>query len=113
MRLSIQIGVCLLVLVCCFFTLLSKQNELTNLRISIPKKEKSLRLLKEAIAKIQYDIDQFEDPQNLLHIAAKDEFHHLKHPYFSNVVTVSEGLAVQETKEPKSGFSVMVPFGMK
>lgn len=109
-RIIVQIGICMITVALSFYFYLEKQNRLTDLRIKIPKEAKENLMLKEEIARLQYEIDRFEDPQNLMHIAAMPEYSHLQHPFLPNVVTVEEGLALQCVKEDRR-FSLSVPVG--
>lgn len=64
---------------------LSKQIELTRLRLQIPLLAKEVRAVKEHNTRLQYEIDQFESPENLIQLSKKPEFSYLKHPLLEDV----------------------------
>ena len=74
---------------------LDKQNELTKLKIMVPKAERELVLLKEENRRIKYEIEQFESPSHLMELARLPEFAHLRHPLVKDVLKVEEGIALQ------------------
>lgn len=107
-----QLSLCLLCSAFAFYSYLIKQNEITDLRIRIPKEEKVTDQIREEITRLTLKIDQFEDPQNLMRIASAGEYPHLSHPYLSDVITVEEGLAATGNSGKKvSDFSLSLPMG--
>ena len=70
---------------------LQKQNQLTYLRITIPKISERIRSLKEEIAKCEYELDMLESPVRLMELASSEEYSHLKHPYAESILTLGEG----------------------
>ena len=112
-RLLIQLFCCICLFGVFMYLYLDRQNELTHLRIQIPKVTEENHLLCEEVARLQYLIDRFEDPQHLMELATLPEYKHLKHPYFHNVLTVKEGFAInqEDSKEASKGFSLSIPIG--
>ncbi len=89
-RLTFCIGLILTLL----FVYLDKQNELTKLKIMMPKVEKEIVLLKEENKRLKYEIEKFESPSHLMELARLPEFAHLKHPLVKNILKVEEGIAL-------------------
>lgn len=86
-----------LLLVICGFLLYSyvdRHNNIMELKIAIPAIAKELEALKEKNMQLQYELDQFESPQNLFSLAQQKEFSHLKFPALSDIVMVAEGVAL-------------------
>ncbi len=97
--LFIRLGICLLVFGVCLYSYIDKQNELTGLKIKAPRIAKEIDTLNQQIKRMQYEVDQFENPAHLMELAKHPEFSHLKHPLLDEVLTVQEGIALQEIKE--------------
>lgn len=66
---------------------LQKQNEITNLRLQIPKLSKQLEFLSSKNTNLQFEIDRFENPLNLIQLSRKPEFSHLKHPLAKDIIS--------------------------
>src|SRR5579872_4905290 len=102
-------GLLIRLLICIFacglflYSYLEKQNRVTALRISIPAMGKEIKHLKEENTRLQYEIDQFENPQHLIELARRGEFSHLKHPLVKEVVHCGQGLALQLSPVDKTG----------
>lgn len=90
-----KLFVCLSVFSLCLFSYLEKQNELTELRLYAPRLVKEIKAIQEENARLHYEIEQFESPDNLMHLARDTRFSHLKHPLSKEVVMLEEGLAVE------------------
>lgn len=83
-----QTLICILiagVTVCLF---IDKQNELTELRLTLPALAKEVRQIQEKNIRLQYEINQFESPIHLMELARKPEFGHLKYPYLNTIMTI-------------------------
>ena len=74
-----------------------QQNTLTDLRIRLPLVAKEIKTIREENKRLQYEIDQFENPQRLMELARHSEFSHLKHPLVKEVLTCQEGVALQQS----------------
>ncbi|MFA5250805.1 MAG: hypothetical protein WC371_05310 [Parachlamydiales bacterium] len=77
------------------FLYLNGLNELTKLKMAVPKVEKEIAALKEENKRLRYEIRQFESPSHLLELSRRPEFAHLKHPLVKDVLKVKEGVALQ------------------
>lgn len=92
-------------LTCIFFlgfllySYIEKQNQLTQLRICIPELAKDVKQIREENTRLQYEIDQFENPQHLMELARHGEFTHLKHPLLKEILTCQEGIALQPSTQ--------------
>jgi|GEM_PF-1123627 len=79
-----------------------QQNELTKLRFRAPMIAKEIRVIREENKRLQYEIDQFENPQHLMTLARGSEFSHLKQPFIKDILSCNEGriveLPISETK---------------
>jgi hypothetical protein len=85
--------ICLFALVSVFFSYIQSQNDLTSLRVFIPSRASVLRNLKEENKSLQYQVDLFYSPANLLKMSNKAEFRDLIFPYEEEV------LSIQRNKE--------------
>lgn len=83
------------------YSYMEKQNELTHLRIEIPELEKVVKNIHEENTRLQYEIDQFENPQHLIELSRRAEFAHLHQPLYKEILTCQEGLAIEIPSEPK------------
>ncbi len=61
----------------------------------LPKIAKEIEAIKQENAQLEYQIVCFESPEHLQQLAKNSEYAHLKFPYFQDVLTVKEGLALQ------------------
>lgn len=94
------------VLTCIFFfgfslySYIDKQNELTDLKLRIPRIAKEIKSIREENTRLQYEIQQFESPENLMELAK--QYPHLKHPVLDEILTLKEGIAIRlEEKDEK------------
>lgn len=92
-NLLLRLGVCFAVFGCCLYSYLNKQNELTQLKIRIPKIDQEIRQVYEENKRLSYEIDQFQSPSHLIELAHRPEFSHLKHPLLHEILTVPEMFA--------------------
>ncbi len=74
---------------------IEKQNELTRLRLQIPVLSKEIHTLKESNTRLSYEIELFESPEHLLQLSRRSEFSHLKHPLLKEIISLSQGIALQ------------------
>lgn len=70
---------------------MDRLNELTRLRVDIPHHVKELRSIQEENERMQYEIDQFENPVYLMELLKKPEFSHLKFPRDDQVIIFEGG----------------------
>ena len=90
--------ICLLTFGLCLYSYIEKQNELTYLKIEVPKIAKEVQNLNEEIRKIKYDVEMFENPAYLMELVRKPEYGYLKHPFVEDVLSVPEGFALFDEK---------------
>ncbi len=68
-----------------------EQNKITRLRLAIPQLAKEIRDIQEQNTQLQYHIDRFESPENLMQLALRPEFGHLRYPTCKEILTVNSG----------------------
>lgn len=88
--LLIRLLICIFVLGGLLYLYIDKQNDLTELKIQIPKLVRSLRVIEEENTQLRYEIEKLENPQRLIDLLRQPEFSHLKHPLVNEVVMVYE-----------------------
>lgn len=84
----LRILVCILFLGVCLYSYIDLQNEITNLRIQIPKLSKQILRIEEENTRLACEIESFESPENLLALSKQSTFAHLKFPNSQEVLTV-------------------------
>ncbi len=101
-----QVFFCLALSGACWFSYLEKQNALTELRIYVPKLVKEIKEIEQENTRLSYQIDQFENPDHLMRLAAEPRFSHLKHPLHKEILVLQDAIALQlpvlAEKEPVS-----------
>lgn len=95
----IKISFCILIFCVQLFKYIDKINNLTKLKMGIPKIEKEVLLLKEENKRLKYEIDKFENPNNLITLARTAEFAHLKHPLVKDVLKIEKVIALCDRKQ--------------
>lgn len=88
--LLIRLLICIFALGGLLYLYIDKQNDLTELKMQIPKLVRNLRVLEEENAQLKYDIEKLENPERLMGLLRSPEFSHLKQPLLSDVVIVHE-----------------------
>jgi hypothetical protein len=86
----VQIAVCLVMLGGFLFSYLEKQNELTQIRIYVPKLVKEIRNIREESVQLSYQIQAFESPEHLMKLASDPQFSHLKYPLSKDILVLQE-----------------------
>lgn len=86
--LLIRLFFCIFLFSLFLYLYLEKQNEITDLRLKIPRLQKDLEMILQENTHLQFEIDQFENPQNLLHLARKPEYSHLKYPLTKDIILI-------------------------
>ena len=71
-----KILICLFTFGISLYSYIEKQNELTSLKIEVPKIAKQVQNLDEEIRKIQYEVETFENQAYLMQLVRKPEFGH-------------------------------------
>jgi cell division protein FtsL len=85
---------CIAILSIFLYCYIDKQNDLTELRLEIPTLAKEVKALCEENSRLRYEVERFENPENLLELARRPEFSHLKHPLVKEILTCQEGIAL-------------------
>ena len=93
--LILQLFLCLALFSICWFSYLEKQNELTELRIYVPKLVKDIKSIQEENTRLKYSIEQFESPDQLMKLAAEPRFSHLKYPLQKEVLVLQDAVALE------------------
>ena len=91
----LQIFLCFIVLGISLIAYLEKQNDLTDLRLYVPRLVLEIKGIQEENAQLKYQIQQFESPDHLIKMAAAAEFSHLKHPLGKEILVLQDESAVQ------------------
>jgi hypothetical protein len=94
-----RMSVIILVFAFSFYFYIEKQNELTKLKIELPKKTVELTHIKEEIKELQYALEQLESPSRLMELSTSKQFSHLKYPFLKDILNVEEGLALNESSK--------------
>ena len=84
----IRILLCIAIVGILLFAYINKQNTITELRLEIPNAAKELQAVQQENTHLQFEIDQFENPQHLMELAGRPEFMHLKHPLLNEIITI-------------------------
>ena len=69
---------------------LEKQNDLTDLRLYVPRLVLEIKTIQEENAQLKYQIQEFESPDHLIKMAAAAEFSHLKHPLGKEILVLQD-----------------------
>jgi len=108
-----RIFVCIAFLGMCLYSYLNVQNEITELRLCLPKLADEVRHLSEENTRLQYEIQEFESPENLMRISKSASFANLKYPTHQEVITLKQSSPLprgQETQQEKSKHTPSVTF---
>ena len=93
------------VLVCAFscggvlYAYVRHQNDVTKVRIELPRLTREVRQLEEQNSRLRYEIERFENPKHLMELAKRPEFSHLKHPLIGEIFVLQIKEDLQEAKE--------------
>lgn len=87
-NLLIRIFFCILMAGFFLYAYIDKQNSITKLRLEIPILSKKVEMLEQENIRLQFEIDQFENPLNLMEISRRPEYRHLKHPLLNEILTI-------------------------
>lgn len=100
---------CLFLSMTLLFLYVDKQNDLTELQLKIPALAKQVRALEEENTRLQYHLEQFENPHHLMQLMALSEYSHLKYPVLPSILQFQEGLALNLPKVNETVFSYKLP----
>ena len=90
-----RIFICIFILSIFLYRYIDQQNGLTRLRLRLPTLAKEIKAIKEENQHLQYQIDQFENPEHLMALARNPAYAHLKQPLTKEIFTCIEGLALE------------------
>ena len=96
-NLLLRLGICLSLFGFCLYSYIEMQNNLTTLKIALPEMDQEIKLVREENKRLSYEIEEFQSPSNLIELAHRPEFSHLKHPLLKEILTVPESLAASQT----------------
>jgi hypothetical protein len=105
-----RIFLSLLALAFCLYTYLTEQNRCTEIKMKLPKVAKEIEAIKQVNSYLSYQIECFENPQNLLALASQPAFSHLKFPYAQEVMTttIAANVQTQEVAKKSSSLAMFV-----
>lgn len=86
----IRILTCIVSFGFALYSYIDEQNELTELRLELPKLEKELLLLLDENDRLQYEIEKAESPIRLLHLQEDPQYKDLVYPSSDKVWIVKE-----------------------
>ncbi len=88
MGIFIRVFLCILTLGIFLYAFINKQNHITELRLQIPIAARELQAIQQENIRLQFEIDQFENPTHLMELARRPQFSHLKHPLANEIITI-------------------------
>lgn len=94
-----RLGFIVIVLSFSLYFYIDKQNDLTRLKIEVPKLAKDVSYIQEKNRNLTLQIEEFENPTHLMELARLPQFSHLKHPFIEEILTVPEGIALGDKKK--------------
>lgn len=74
------------------YSYLTQQNDLTEMRMEIPELMRDMESLRQEIAVLEYQVEAFQNPRNLLQIAMQNQYRHLKLPRLQEVAFLDTSL---------------------
>jgi hypothetical protein len=84
----IRILICIALIGISLYAYITKQNVITELRLQIPIVAKELEAIRQENTRLQFEIDQFENPQHLMELSSQPQFSHLKHPLLNEIISL-------------------------
>ena len=73
----------------CFYQYLDKQNKLTFYNIKLTRAEKAIFNIKQEMNHLQYEVNKFESPENLIKIMNSMDFSHMSYPLSNEVIFIN------------------------
>lgn len=86
--LTVRIFICIIVTAGFLYLYINKQNSITKLRLDIPQLSYEMEQIKQEIARVQFEVDQFENPTHLMELLRQPEYGHLRQPRLNEIVTI-------------------------
>lgn len=90
-----RIFICIFILSVFLYRTLHEHNQLTELRFSVPRLAKEIKVIREENKRLFYQMEHFESPENLLQLAAQERYSYLKQPLLKEILHCPEGVALQ------------------
>lgn len=87
---TFQVLICIFVAGLTLYFYIERQNELTELRLTIPALAKEVKQIQEENTRLRYEIEQFESPIHLMELARKPEFSYLKYPNLEEQIILNK-----------------------
>ena len=94
-----KLFICLIILGLTLYAFIVKGNQVTEMRLAVPALAKKVRMLQEENSRLEYEIEQFENPIHLMELKMKPELSHLKFPYIEELITLPEPLPFEVHNE--------------
>ncbi|MCC5832640.1 MAG: septum formation initiator family protein [Chlamydiales bacterium] len=88
MGIFIRVCLCILTMGLFLYAFISKQNDITELRLQIPIASRELQAIQQENVRLKFEIDRFENPAYLMELARRPQFSHLKHPLMNEIITI-------------------------
>lgn len=96
----LRLILCVSVFALYLYQIIQKQNTLNYLSLQIPKLARDVKSLEEENTKLQFEIEKFESPENLMRLVRTEQFTHLRYPLLKEVLSLEEGIALQVDEDP-------------
>lgn len=84
--LSLRLLICFAAVGLTLYGSILSTNDVTAVQLAIPILEKRVKNLQKENERLQYEVDQFENPLHLMELLRKPEFGHLKYPSTTDVI---------------------------
>lgn len=94
--LLIRLLICVFILGGFLYTYIDRQNDLTELKMEIPKLAKSLKQLEEENAHLSLEIERLESPDRLIKLLRQKEYSHLRYPYVDEIFKVDRESSMEK-----------------
>lgn len=94
--LLIRLLICVFILGGFLYTYIDRQNDLTELKMEIPKLAKSLKQLEEENAHLSLEIERLESPDRLIKLLRQKDYSHLRYPYVDEIFKVDRESSMEK-----------------
>ena len=91
-RLLIRLLLCIFISAFLLYSYIDKLNDITELKIEIPKLSEEVQVLREENNTLVLQIEKVENPKSLIEKSRLPEYSHLKQPSRLKVQTIEMGL---------------------
>lgn len=90
MGIFLRLFLCIFCVGTFLYAYINQQNGITELRLQIPVASRELEAVQQENTRLQFEIDQFFNPQHLLELSNTPEFRHLKYPLMNEIITLEK-----------------------